>query len=114
MRWQEGEAEGKAVPAHIARLDEVRRVARHDRASLFRRAVPTQDYLLLLGQAGVLNVRGLPETTCHLNAVTGEAHCCHNGDPGVDCRQSWCKYATLMRMRLLVRLGQAYALERRR
>lgn len=114
--WQEEE-----VPEHerktglaerIERLDEIRRVARRDRARLFLRAVPTEDYLVLLSQAGELKARAVPETDCHLNAATGEAFCFQKGDPGKDCRQSWCRYAVLMRMRLINRLGHAYALER--
>lgn len=118
--WQnERKAEETREAVHpgltdIARLDEIRRVARQEPARLFLRAVPTQDYLVLLSQAGVLKARTNGETSCHLVAETGEAVCEHNGDPGVDCRQSWCRYATLMRMRLLYRLGEAYARARRR
>jgi len=97
-----------------AALDELRRVARQEKARLFLRAVPTQEYLVLLSNAGVLSARMIPETECHLNASTGESHCEHTGDPGKDCRQAWCQYAKLMRMRLLNRLGLAYALERKK
>lgn len=110
----EAEAAPRGVAENIARLDEVRRVARQDKARLFLRAVPTQEYLVLLSQAGILSARGVQETGCHLDAASGEARCYHNGDPGKDCRQSWCRYAVLMRMRLLHRLGAAYARERRR
>lgn len=113
VKCQEKSETGR-VPEHIARLDEIRRVADQDKSRLFLRAVPTQDYLVLLSQAGLLSARGQPETDCHLDADSGEARCYHNGDPGKDCRQSWCRYAVLMRMRLLNRLGAAYALERRR
>lgn len=104
----------RGVAENIARLDEVRRVARRDRARLFLRAVPTTDYLRLLSEAGVLQAPAVQETSCHLDAETGEAMCNHAGDPGKDCRQSWCRYAVLMRMRLFNRLGAAYARERNR
>lgn len=108
------EAAPGGVAENIARLDEIRRVARLDKARLFLRAVPTTEYLFLLSQAGILSARGQRETDCHLVAETGEAVCNNRpGNPQYDCRQSWCPAAALNRMRLITRLGGAYAHERK-
>lgn len=101
-----------AAQKHLARLDEVRRVARLDRAKLFLRAAVSIDYLVLLSQAGVLVARGVAQTNCAV--INGELKCVHNGEPRMDCRQPWCRYGALMRMRLVNRLSEAYALERKK
>jgi hypothetical protein len=80
---------------------------------LFRRAVVGVPYLRLLSSAGVLKARGRLATNCSINSE-GELLCVHNGAPGPDCRLAACRYAALMRTRLDLRLGEAYALERRR
>lgn len=100
--------------AQIARLDEVRRVADTNKARLFRRAVPTIDYLILLSTAGVLHAKGLKETECRIDIETGEQMCEYNGAPGLDCRLPSCPFGALMRMRLITRLGEAYAREKNR
>lgn len=108
------EAAPRGVAENIARLDEIRRVARQDKARLFLRAVPGTEYLLLLSQAGILSARGQRETDCYLIAETGEPVCnSQPGNPQYDCRQSWCPAAALNRMRLITRLGVAYAHERK-
>lgn len=78
------------------------------------RAVPTVDQLLLLSNAGILKAPANEETTCRVDYETGEIVCDHNGDPSKDCRLPYCRHAALMRMRLVSRLGQVYARERKR
>lgn len=110
----QAKAAPRGVAENIARLDELRRVDRRDRARLFLRAVPTTEYLLLLSQAGILSARGQRETDCYLIAETGEPVCnSQPGNPHLDCRQSWCPASALNRMRLITRLGAAYAHERK-
>lgn len=104
---------GVQLPGIHQLLDDLRRTASTDRWKLFRRAAPSDEYLIKLSEAGVLKTRGFPETSCRL--IDGEAICDNNGEPRtLDCRQAWCPYAALMRMRLIVRLRAAYARERRR
>lgn len=96
-------------------LDELRRVANGpQRYKLFVRAAVSNEYLVVLSQAGVIVARGRRETRCTLNASSGELRCYLGHEPADDCRLRQCRYAALMRMRLLVRLREAYALERKR
>lgn len=117
IRWQEGAdalPDGKPEALIIRQLDDIRRVHAVNPKQLFRRAVVDVDYLVLLSKAGVIKARGRLLTNCMTNAATGELVCVHNGAPGPDCREAACKYAGLMRTRLIKGLARAYALERRR
>ena len=98
------------------KLDALRKVASGpDRRTLFARARVPDEFLVELSQAGVLRVRGKLETNCGIQHESGELVCCHSGgEPALDCRLPSCPYAALMRMRLVMRLRAAYALERSR
>ena len=122
-RWQEN-AEALQVASDnpitrrdsLLRLDLIRRVSETQRHKLFVRAVPPDEWLIDLSEAGVIRTRGSAETNCTANAATGESVCVfqHSREPKIDCRQPWCPFAATMRMRLITRLRAVYALERRR
>lgn len=104
--------EGREV---LSALDELRKVAASpDRWKLFQRAEPADEYLVLLSEAKILRTQGLKETGCQMDWKTGEAVCQAKGEAVLDCRNSWCPFAALMRMRLVHRLRGAYARERKR
>jgi len=97
----------------IVHIETLRHVGKSpQRYTLFQRQHVDWEYLLRLSAAGVLKIYGLAETSCTTNQETGEITCTHVGSPKLDCRQKHCRYAHLMRMRLVSRLSKAYARER--